>query len=268
MATSTHGLAIYEEGMKVPDRIRLAKLLLLLFVLLLTEPSITQYVNFDVTHRWGWFYYHTSQDDFAALDWINRNVSPTELILNDGSRISRYQSSLSLKKLVYSRLSYQLHPQRAADLSEIWLDPANTTNVANQLARYNVSYLLSTSEWGCSFLANTDSSSYGKKPYSPEVYAEIFDSYPFLTDVFRSGPTRVYKVGDVDFSLEYPVICESRRMAKVVCRGVDDVYEQHVQQGLVRFVKIDTFKHLRDGASSVNIVSNLLSRTGQNACWQ
>jgi len=172
-------------------------------LLALLLPSLLSYATFETTQKRGWFTHNSwFPESMAALEWIHNNVSPTDLILNDGSFTSRFATSLSPKNLVYSRLAMKsyLSRSRAESLLEIWSEPTNIVKVASLLKKWNVSYVLSTSELGVSSDPQISSIFYEAKPFQPETYANLFDTYPFLTVVFSQGWTRVYKVGDLDIT--------------------------------------------------------------------
>ena len=180
-------------------------LMILLFV-----PSLSGYITFEQTTTWGWFTRTPNlPDDFAALEWIDKNITSDALILNDGSYVSRYALSLSVKNLTHHAWAESMFPKRASDLLMIWRNPRDIPYVIRMLKAYNVSYVFSTSEWGyilvgkdqCLLVGKEEYFYYGKF-YTPEKYAEIFDQYLFLEAVFKSGSTRIYKVVDMNLELE------------------------------------------------------------------
>jgi hypothetical protein len=174
-----------------------------LVLISLFAPSLYGYVSFEQTIRWGGFTHsqHFS-DDFSALEWIDKNVSCDALILNDGSFISRYILSLSVKNLTHHVLTESMFPKRARDLFMIWQNPRDMSYIIETLRIYNVSYIFSTSEEGYLISLQLEQalnegryqSGYFPKIYTPKKYAKIFDQYPFLKIVFKSGFTRIYRV--------------------------------------------------------------------------
>ena len=141
-----------------------------------------------------WFWFDIAENDFAALEWINKNVPTNDLVLNDATFTSEFEMSMSVKNMTYWVWGWLNFHERANALLEVWREPSNLSRVLTLLQQHNVSYILSTSEWG-QLLYNPDLSySYVSKPYTPEQYAMIFDQYPFLKPVFRQGSTIICKV--------------------------------------------------------------------------
>ena len=114
--------------------------------------------------------------------------------MNDGSYISRFALSLSLKNMTTWPWAESTFPKRASDLFVIWNEPHNVSYIMHMLKRYNVSYIFSTSE---RFLVG-QGRSYYSRPYDPKVYAQIFDEYHFLEALYMSGSARIYKVVQTD----------------------------------------------------------------------
>jgi uncharacterized membrane protein len=156
-------------------------------------PNLSAYLSPKQIDIWSWFTrMPTFKDDFAALEWINKNINNTDLILNDGSHISNYLLGLSIKNLTHHPWAQFVHAKRFKDLQKIWQNPKDEKYILETLKKYNVRYILLTSEWGYQLYG--ENFGYYAKPYSAEEYARIFDQYPFLQVVFKSGSTRVYKV--------------------------------------------------------------------------
>lgn len=186
-----------------------------LLVILLFVPSISGYVSFDLTKKLGWFQHADNfQTDFESLEWINKNVPSDALIMNDGSYVSRYAESLSLKNMTNWIWAESAFPERASDLFAIWNDPRNEPYITGMLKKYNVSYIFSTSERiyiGRDIL-------WVSRPYDPEIYAKIFDEYPFLEAVYKSGSTRIYKV--VHINLEFEQLLHDIQAANIYWNDV------------------------------------------------
>jgi len=167
--------------------------ILVLFLLLL-NPYYYPDISLQNSTSWAWFTREAYfPDGFAALQWIDKNVPPDAIILNDLSHTGRYASSLSIKNLVWQ--GWTQFEDADQDLRKIWKNPKDVELSKQMLRKYNIRYILSTSEPG--FLSDSWSSmgyGYFEKPYLPEEYARIFDSYSFLKVVFKSGATRVYEV--------------------------------------------------------------------------
>ena len=80
---------------------------------------------------------------------------------------------------------------KTKELHNIWLYPENKTFNTYLLEKYNVSWILTTSEWGyADYLGDWK---YKAKPYKPSEYIEIFSDYDILELVFRSGNATVFR---------------------------------------------------------------------------
>jgi len=156
--------------------------------------SIVQQFSYAEAKYWGWYTHKNSlPNDYTALLWIHYNVPPDDLILNDLSIPSLWILSISVKNVTYSRILGSTERDRARELYNIWEKPYEEYTVYQLLKKYNVRYVFVTSEPGC-YDAIEIRSKYIPKPFTPEEYVQIFDTYPFLKIVFRLGLTTVYKV--------------------------------------------------------------------------
>ena len=142
----------------------------------------------------GWFLNDTaSADDFRALEWINVNTNASDLIMNDPSWTGLYLLSLSLKNVTFYYIVEDF--QRAIEIKEIWINPHNQTLTYLLLRKYQVKYLLLTSQQG--FFDSEiwgGNNSFKHKPYTSVEYSNIFAKYTFLRPVFRFRDTVIYKV--------------------------------------------------------------------------
>ncbi len=142
--------------------------------------------------HYGWFgntpYF---QDDFGGAEWLVAHAAPSDLILSDGSYISRYALSMGFLALSNGPPLEYNHSLFDA-LNLVWAFPTNVTYIEQALKTYQVRYIFSTSEWGT--LDREYTVVYLPKPHDPQTYAQIFDAYPFLQVVYQSGSTRVYQV--------------------------------------------------------------------------
>jgi hypothetical protein len=159
-------------------------------IISLFAPTLFAHIPLNNNVKFGWFLSQSPSfdDDFKALTWIDANVSPEDLILNDLSQFSRYLLSLSFKNVVFS------NPSFGNDLKEvwsIWKRPEDFYLVWSLVDKYEIKYVLSTSEGG---YLDIWEGGYKTKPRSPSKYVEIFDCYPMFIPVFKSGNTRVYRV--------------------------------------------------------------------------
>lgn len=172
-----------------------------IIVISIFAPSLSGYFSFEKLQEWSWFSCQPwFMNDLAALEWINKNIGSTDLILNDASYISNYLWSLSIKNLTSHPWSQCVYKERFNVLQKVWQNPRDIQYIIEILKKYNISYIFSTSEWG--YLLSGEHHGYYAKSYTPEQYAKIFDHYFFLKPVFTSGSTRVYKVSLTDVKLK------------------------------------------------------------------
>lgn len=180
------------KNLPVDKRVILAGLTVFLFFNStgLAVTSLSSHASLALAGNSAWFSHSpTFQDSFNAMEWVNEHAKSGERILNDWSFTGLYLESLSIKNvtMLYILRGYNI----TSDLQEIWLDPKNVTLVQSLLEKYNVSYILVTSEYSFyNFLVN---STYMPKPYTPHEYVHIFTGYPFLQLVFESGDAAVFK---------------------------------------------------------------------------
>jgi hypothetical protein len=180
---------------------KMVKLVAVVIILGMFAPSLSRYFSLKQLEAWGWFSHQAGfTNDFAALEWINKNIKETDLILNDASHISNYLWGLSIKNLTGHPWMQFVYAQRFNDLLNVWKNPRDMEYILEVLKKYNVQYIFSTSEWGYQLYGERHG--YYPKPYSPQDYARIFDNYPFLKPVFKAGSTRVYKVISTDIELK------------------------------------------------------------------
>lgn len=164
-----------------------------LFVLVLgvqatTDPAVNA---FNAPQHYGWYsatpYFESDVDGIA---WLAAHAQPHDLILSDGSFISRYALSVGLVNLS-NMIPLEFNQTMFDALNYIWAHPTDKNNVTQILLEYDVRYILSTSDWGTYVLSVHQ---YLPRPFTPQTYATVFDGYSFLTIGFASGDTRVYVV--------------------------------------------------------------------------
>ncbi|MFX1486627.1 MAG: hypothetical protein ACFFBS_05985, partial [Promethearchaeota archaeon] len=182
-----------ETGMDKRTRV---KTYAVLGIVLAIGPSLVFQFSLLAANIYAWFprsSYFT--DDMSALEWINMNVPPEDLILNDYSFTSLYLQSLSIKNVTcFYSLSLSLQ-QRVKDIYQIWYTPNDEILVRNLLLKYDVRYVLVTSEprfQNYTYIGGTDQ--WVEKSFKPSEYNEIFSSYAFLEQVFGIGNSSVYSV--------------------------------------------------------------------------
>lgn len=154
--------------------------------------SLQQHASGQLIEHYSWFSKRESfKTDIKVLEWVIYNIPSCDLILNDFSWSSLYILGLSLKNIT-SHYNYIFAiMNRTKDALMVWLNPSNESLLISFLRRYNVSYILSTSEIG---YFNYLEWKYKSKPYSPKEYIEILEKYNFLKIIYRNGDAAVFKV--------------------------------------------------------------------------
>jgi hypothetical protein len=136
-------------------------------------------------------------NDFEALKWIYRNVSPEDLILNDLAYSSFYLLSFSTKNvsIMYEASKITLS-EELQDFSQVWRNPRNYTYLKTIIENYDVKYVFVTSElrFYDFIMSKNNVVEYTHKFYTPAEYIIIFNSYPFLTPIFRKGESVIYRI--------------------------------------------------------------------------
>jgi len=135
-------------------------------------------------------------DDYLAAVWIDQNIPAEDLLLNDLSWASFYLQSFSIKNVVFSLVPGNI--MRAKECRIIWDQPNHPMHrqiLISLIEQYGIKYLWVTDEWGYfDWWEIGGDDEYKLKMKSPIVYMEIFDKYPFLTPVFQSGNSKIYKI--------------------------------------------------------------------------
>ncbi|MGH9878868.1 MAG: hypothetical protein ACRD5H_14645, partial [Nitrososphaerales archaeon] len=159
----------------------------------------------QAVRNYGWFIPDTRfYDTYAVFVWFEDNVESKDLILNDRSMSSFFIDGTSSKNLTHSyatgflKYAPSSHPrlEMAKELNMIWLYPNNTSLVDSLLHKHDVRYVTLMPERGYQDYANWGGT--GKyvplKHYRNVEYEKIFNSYPFMKLVFKSGDASVFAV--------------------------------------------------------------------------
>jgi len=156
---------------------------------------INEFTNVNA-NKFGWYAYQTAfPDDFAGLCWIDKNIPPEDLILNDLSFAGMWILSFSFKNVTFNINFDNVKWQRAVELQRVWENPYDGKMVYQLLEKYNVSYVFIPSDPGFRYDPHLGGDkTYIPKPFTPAEYIQIFNSYTFLKVVFQSGSTAIYKV--------------------------------------------------------------------------
>lgn len=167
-----------------------------LIVSLVFTPSLFSTLTFEPAHRYSWLMRHGFANDYDVLLWVNENVRPADLIMNDYSYTSRYLLSFSIKNVTAKHyFNSDFERTRALDVEEFWKKPMDIARFLNLIEKYNISYVLITSELGCRIPKDIGGSSkYIAKPYSPAMYKALFDDSPLLELMFEKGNASIYKI--------------------------------------------------------------------------
>ena len=174
-------------------RILMCSAVAVLFILLI-YPSFTVYVR-EYEH----FGDRPVGDDYDALVWIDKNVAPEDLILNDRSMIGLFIPSFSIKNVVSLPEPDWPKPvlDRMLECFSIFDDPANTTYINMTLRKYNIKYVfVSSLDFYYDFW---DGYEYFPpvvhRPYTASEILGFFDSSPDLFyREFRRESVGVYRV--------------------------------------------------------------------------
>lgn len=163
-------------------------------------PNLVSHFTFEQAEHYSWHprskYF---RNDYNVLLWIHENVKPDELILNDYSYTSQFLLSFSLKNVTCSyHLNSPYEVDRAIDAQKFWEDPANSTLFLYLTKKYDIKYVLLTSEGRYDdWVGIGGDNVYKEKPFKVEQYKIILDDHPFLKLLFESGQNGVYKVYNI-----------------------------------------------------------------------
>lgn len=177
----------------------LTNALVLIIIISGFAPTIILNATSIHTKKPGWWWFVRSPEtlpyDFAALEWINQNISNKDLVLNIPSWSALYLESFSIKNMTHYYIIDHQGRARAKETRQIWENPTDFDLLMGLLKKYDVKYIFVTSEWGYyDWWGFGGDWKYKGKKYN---YTQIYDDVPFLKCVFRKGNTRVYKVGNL-----------------------------------------------------------------------
>jgi hypothetical protein len=167
-----------------------------LIILLIFTPSLIRTGTFEPANNYSWLMRHGFSNDRDVLLWINENVSSNDLILNDYSYTSRYLLSFSIKNVTakyYFNSDYERN--RAIAVQEFWKNPNNISQFLDLVMRYNISYVLLTSERGYNNWGGIGGDNkYTNKPFTAADYTTFFSENPLLELVFEKNGAAIYRV--------------------------------------------------------------------------
>lgn len=175
-----------------------------MFILFLCMLCITFFLIPHITYVYPTkktWYVHTLDfnPNFNAANWLNDHASLSDYILNDMSYTGYMLLSMSVFNLTYADpiTHFPGYHERGKDLWQVWTNPNDEALIRNLLFKYNVTYIISDSDWRLLALPNILNSTergWSEKPFIPSVIVNIFDNYSFLDKVFEYDTARVYKV--------------------------------------------------------------------------
>jgi hypothetical protein len=134
--------------------------------------------------------------DFEALEWIHRNIPSTDLILNDLSYSSVYLRSFTMHNIGIKYQNVFLNESDVLAYIEVWKHPNDATYLQNIIETYDIKYIFISAEsrFFDYIKSKSDAIEYTQKFYKPEEYIDIFNTYSFLTPIFRKGQSVIYKI--------------------------------------------------------------------------
>jgi hypothetical protein len=144
-----------------------------------------------------WFVNQKSfESDFEALEWINANIPSQDLILNDLSYSSFYLRSLSIKNIGIHYHNIFMNDSDILDFIEIWKNPEDAVYLKRIIETYGMKYIFVTSEsrFFDFIKSKKDIIEYTQKFSTPAEYITIFNTYQFLTPIFRKGESVIYRI--------------------------------------------------------------------------
>jgi len=188
-------------GFKDFNQINLSKIVVVaLIISLVFAPSLFSNFSFEQAKKYSWLTRHGFANDYDVLLWIHENIQPDELILNDYSYTSRYLLSFSVKNVTAKyHFNSEYERNRAIEAQGFWRDPTNITLFLRLVEKYNISYVLLTSEWGYhNWVGISGDNKYVSKPFTPSEYKRILDNHPYLELMFEKGVASVYRVKKIE----------------------------------------------------------------------
>ena len=178
----------------------LGNLVILLIAVILALSCLLPHITYSFAKENSYYAYSSYfEPNYSCAVWINENVDPSDLILNDMSFTGYFLLSMNIFNLTYADpiTYFSEYQDRGKDLWAVWNEPLDEVNVRNKLFENNVSYILSDSDYkffSQPFFDPLTKQGWDKKTHHPSEIAVIFDSYPFLEKVFEYNDARIYKV--------------------------------------------------------------------------
>jgi hypothetical protein len=185
---------VFKNRVKSIQNINFSKsAIVLLLVFLVFTPSLISTISFEPAQKYSWLRRHGFDIDHDALLWIHENVPFADLIMNDYSYDSRYLQGFSVKNVTSKyHLDSELELIRAVEVQDYWQNPYDILKFIGLVSKYNISYVLVTSERG--YHNWLEDGRYMSKPFTSEEYRRVFDENPFLELAFEKGNASVYEV--------------------------------------------------------------------------
>jgi len=195
-------IQIHNESIiiKWVNRVEVRNLCMLFLCMLLTVSFLIPHITYAYPKERTWYTRETYfKSNFNAAIWLNEHASISDFILNDMSYTGYILLSMNIFNLTYADpiTYFPGYNERAKELWKVWTNPYDEALIRNLLSRYNVTYILSDSDWKLLSLHMINESmgrGWSQKPFTPSEIVNIFDNYPFLDKVFEQDNTRIYKV--------------------------------------------------------------------------
>jgi hypothetical protein len=149
---------------------------------LLTSPHVTYFVK-----QRGF------RSDFEALQWIDNNIPPQDVILNDFSFSSFFLLSFSYRNVT---TYYRSNGESNRDAFQVWKNPQDIDLLRRTIDKYAVTYVYVTAENYFFDYLDKVTAEYREKEYTPSEYIRIFNTYSFLTPIFMNGESVIYSISE------------------------------------------------------------------------
>lgn len=160
-------------------------------------PSLSnQFLNnkYPRNQKESWYVSDTRVWDMLA--WVNTHIPSESLIMTDTTWTALWLPSYGVHNVTSFYLSAQHDTTRALAVKHAWEIPYNTTYWNDLIEKYNVSYIMITSDrvWFDWFYLNGTQNVATPRHFTPWEYIKVCDNQAFLRQVYREGDNAVYEV--------------------------------------------------------------------------
>jgi hypothetical protein len=133
------------------------------------------------------------RSDFQTLQWIDNNIPPQDVILNDFSFSSFFLLSFSYRNIT---TYYRSNGESNRDAFQVWKNPHDSDLLRRTIDKYAVTHVYVTAETYFFDYLDRATAEYRQKFYTPSEYIHIFNTYRFLTPIFMNGESVIYRVSE------------------------------------------------------------------------